>query len=44
MEGEKITSIRVRISTREQIKALLHKGETYDEGLRRLLDLEVEEE
>lgn len=40
MEGEKKTTILVRISTREALKQILHKGESYDEGLRRLLDLD----
>lgn len=41
MEGEeKKTSILVRISTREALKQILRKGESYDEGLRRLLDLD----
>lgn len=43
-ELEKITSIRVRISTREALKQILNKGESYDSGLRRLLDLLDNEE
>lgn len=43
MEGEeKKTSILVKRSTRSKLKQMLRKGESYDEGLRRLLDLDNE--
>ncbi len=39
--GEEITTIQLRRSTRDALKRLMRKDETYDEGLRRLLDLDV---
>jgi len=39
-EKEKMTTIAISVSVREKLKELGKKGETYDEIIRRLCDIE----